>query len=150
MSRINVTALLALATVALPSSAALAQAETTTVRTERELKLSIEVPAVPSAQCQAVAATSYHQRNTFARVASTIDTADCPAAVGEFKIAIRVRDESGEVKSLEFDETWRRSDAKSVVVERDYPIGENVELVNARVRGLTCTCSAAPAEDAKN
>jgi hypothetical protein len=62
-----------------------------------------------------------------------------------------VRDESGEVKSLEFNETWQRSDAKSVVLEADYPIGENVELVNARVRGLTCTCAGeVPSEAAKN
>ena len=152
MSTTHVTVLLALGAVPFCASTACAQAETTTVRTERELKLSIEIPAVASAQCEAVASTSYHQRDTVARVESTVETADCAAAAGEYKIAIRVRDESGEVKSLEFTETWMRSDAKSFVVETDYPIGENVELVSARMRGLTCKCAAAvsPADAAKN
>jgi hypothetical protein len=60
-----------------------------------------------------------------------------------------VRDESGEIKPLEFDQTWQRDAAERVSFESDYPIGTNVELVNVRVRGLTCTCAAAaPAQTA--
>jgi hypothetical protein len=32
----------------------------------------------------------------------------------------------------------------------DYPIGENVELVSARVRGLSCTCATAAAATAED
>jgi hypothetical protein len=113
----------------------------TTVRTEQELKLSIEVPALPSRQCEAAIATSYHQRNAVARVLSKINTGDCAAAGGEFKVALRVRDDSGEVKTLEFPGTWQRSDAAELELTSDYPIGDNAELVSARVRGLTCTCA---------
>lgn len=121
-----------------------ADAQTTTLRTEQELELTIEVPAVPSAQCEATAATSYFQRNTQAHVDTTIASATCPAAAGEFKIALRIRNDAGEVKTLEVDETWQRSELADVVVRGDYPIGENVELVSARVRGLTCECATAP------
>ena len=101
MSLMQVAGLLALTTVALPTSALFAQATTT---------------------------ISYHRRNTVTRVESTIETAHCAVAAGAFKVAIRVREDGGEVKSLEFNETWHRSNAKSVEVEADYPIGENVEL----------------------
>ena len=119
----------------------------TTIRTEQELKFSFELDAPPSAQCEAVTATSYHQRNTAARVEMTIETADCAAAGGEFKVTVRVKDESGEIKPLEFDGTWQRSDAADVVLTNDYPIGDDVELVSARVRGLTCRCAAPPAQN---
>jgi hypothetical protein len=49
--------------------------EPTTFRTEQELKLTIEVDSPPSLQCEASAVTSYHQRNTVARVETTISTA---------------------------------------------------------------------------
>jgi hypothetical protein len=56
----------------------------------------------------------------------------------------RVRGDSGETVPIEFGETWQRDDAKDVSFTTDYPIGENVELVNVRVRNLKCTCAAAP------
>jgi hypothetical protein len=117
--------------------------EATTVRTEQELKLTIEVPALPSTRCEATAATSYFQRNTQAHVDTTIASTTCPAAAGEFKIALRIRDDAGEAKTVEVDETWQRTELEDVVVSGDYPIGENVELVSARVRGLTCECAVA-------
>ena len=184
MSRIQVTALIALSALALPGSA-LAQRfemrpdppplsnpggvnqdndvqicgssgggsrvrencespETTTLRLEQTLKLSIELPAIPSAQCAATTTTEYQQRNDAARVDGAISISDCTAAAGAFKVAVRVKDESGEDKLLEFDETWQRSDDTDVSFGADYPIGDNVELVSVRVRGLTCTCADAP------
>ena len=123
-----------------------ARAQTTTETTTTETRIAVDVVPLPTTQqCAAGAATEYFQRNTNARVTSTISVATCAAADGAFKVALRIRDDAGEVKTLEFEETWQRSDAKDVVVAKDYPIGENVELINARVRGLTCTC-AAPSE----
>src|SRR5688572_5712724 len=121
-----------------------------TIGAERELKFSFELDAPPRAQCEAVTESSYHQRNTAARVELTIKTDDCAAAGGEFKVTVRVRDDGGEVKALEFDGAWQRSDAADVALTNDYPIGENVELVSARVRGLTCRCAAAATEPAAN
>jgi hypothetical protein len=148
MSQIHVSALVALSALALLTSmdAAQAQREPTTVRVEQEIKIPIELPALASAQCEAAAESEYQQRNTLARLISTIAVADCTAASGTFTATVRVRDESGEIKPLEFSETWQRSDDQPVKFTKDYPIGENVELVSVRVRGLRCTCADAPAQ----
>lgn len=188
MSRIHVTALLALSALALPTSPVFAQKferpggepaprsnpggvtdnddlqlcgssagasrvrsnceepETTILRTTQELNLSIELPAIPSAQCAATTTTEYQQRNTSARVAGAIAISNCTAAAGAYKVAVRVRGESGQDQVLEFSETWQRSDDKDVSFGADYPIGENVELVSVRVRNLTCTCADPPQE----
>lgn len=153
MRRIHVSARVVLWSFAALAAGAVAQERTrdgggrageTTIRTEQELKFSFELDVPPSAQCDATTETSYHQRNTAARVEMTIKTADCAAAAGEFKVTVRVKDESGEIKPLEFEGTWQRSDAADVALTADYPIGENAELMSARVRGLTCRCAAAP------
>jgi len=49
-------------------------------------------------------------------------------------------------KPIEFSETWQRNDNENVTFAADYPIGDNVELVSARVRRLSCTC-ADPAKE---
>jgi len=186
MSRIHVTALLALSTFALPTSPTVAQKferpggeplprsragsvneegdvqlcgssaggsrvrsnceepKTTTVRFEQELKLLIDVPAILSTQCAATTTTEYQQRSTSARVAGAIAISDCAAAAGAYKVAVRVKGESGQDQVLEFSETWQRGDDRDVSFSADYPIGENVELVNVRVRNLTCTCADPP------
>ena len=48
---------------------------------------------------------------------------------------------NGEIKPLEFNETWQRDDAQDVTFNRDYPIGETTELVSVRVRSLSCSCA---------
>lgn len=116
--------------------------------TEQDLTVRLEIPPVPSAQCEATATTQYQQRNTVARVDTTLSIAGCPAASGELTVVARIRDEAGEIKSLEFAETWQRAEAGEVELTADYPIGENVDLVNVRVRGLTCTCAGDAAADA--
>jgi hypothetical protein len=119
--------------------------ETTTVRFEQSLKLLIDVPAILSAQCAATTTIEYQQRNTSARVDGAIAISDCTAAAGEYSVAVRVKDDSGQEQVLEFSETWQRSDDRDVSFSADYPIGENVELVSVRLRNLTCTCADAPA-----
>ena len=148
-THIALLALSAIALLALPASAqAQREREPTTVRVEQEIKIPIELPAVPSAQCEASAESEYHQRNTLARLIGTIAVADCTTASGTYAVTVRVRDASGEIKPLEFSETWQRSDDQAVKFTKDYPIGENVELVSVRVRGLRCTCADAPAQPA--
>ena len=107
------------------------------------------VPLPSSRQCEATASTEYVQRNTNARVSSTINVSSCPAATGTFTVVLRIRNASGEIKPTEFNETWQRDDAQDVSLAADYPLGENVELVSARVRALRCTCSD-PAQPATN
>jgi hypothetical protein len=125
------------------------EAETETVRAEKEVPILIALPALSSRECSATTTTEYVQLDTIARVNGTLKIADCTVASGAFSIALRIRDESGAEKPVEFDETWQRSDDQDVKFAADYPIGENVELRSVRVRRLSCTCAddPAPAEE---
>jgi hypothetical protein len=117
------------------------QPEPKTVPTELKLKPPTEVLEAPTARCEATTTTEYLQRNTKAHVDSRLAISSCAAAAGTFKFSVRVRDESGEIKPLEFAETWQRSDDQDVKFTAEYPIGENVELVSVRVRDMVCTCA---------
>ena len=108
--------------------------------------LQVPVAAVTAAQpsgpqCEASMLTDYFQQGDVARVSGRISLAACPAGTtGSYNVAARIRDESGEIKLLEFSETWQRDDAEDVAFNTDYPIGED-ELVSVRMRGLKCTCA---------
>jgi hypothetical protein len=125
-------------------------ATATTVRQEQTLKVSLEPPPQPSAQqCQASATTNYYQSNTLARVDGTINVRNCSSgSAGTYNLVVRVRDEKGEINSLEFSDKWQRSDGPDVKFAADYPIGQNVDLVNVRVHDLHCTCADSPADPA--
>ena len=117
----------------------------TTVRTEAPLNVSLELPQPAGPQCEATTLTEYQQRNNIARVTGTVSITTCPAgSTGTFNVVARVRDDSGEIKPIEFAEKWQRDDAGDNKFTGDYPIGDNVELVNVRIRDLKCTCAAAP------
>jgi hypothetical protein len=119
------------------------EAPATSVEVEQGLEASTE-PAtlLTEMQCEATTLTEYVQRNTIARVDGRISVANCPTGTtGNYTLVARVRDESGEIKPIEFSETWQRDDAQDVSFNGDYPIGENVDLLNVRVRGLRCTCA---------
>jgi hypothetical protein len=189
MSRIHVTALLALSAFAAPNSTVFAQfmpglkgtseissqgslhdkdiqmcqagpggsrvrencePETTVVRAERVVPIFIEIPALSSnRECGATTTTESLQLDTVARINTTLRIEDCTVASGAFTIAITIKDESGADKPLEFEETWQRGDAQDVEFTADYPIGENVDLLDVRMRALSCTCAddPAPAEE---
>jgi hypothetical protein len=119
---------------------------TTTLRLEQEMRIAFKLNALPvAAQCGATTTTQYQQLNTVARVNGTLEIRDCTAASGTFTVAVRVKDDNGEEKPLEFTEAWQRTDSQDVSFTADYPIGENVELVSVRLRGLSCTCADAVA-----
>ena len=189
MSRIHVTAILALSTLALPVSFACAQqinsaagttptsnegstgkavphcqaapggsrmrgrkaeddcvaAAETALQAQQQLNVKLEVPQPETLQCEATTLTEYQQRNNVARVTGSVSVANCPAgSAGAFDVVARVKDESGEIKPIEFPEKWQRDDTEDAPFTGDYPIGDNVELVNVRVRNLKCTCASAP------
>jgi hypothetical protein len=118
--------------------------ETVHVSTEREVTVNVKVAPPPNKNCQATMSTRYEQRNTVARVEGTIEIADCAACSGDYTLVVRVRDENGETKSLEFAGSWQRTDDYPVTFTTDYPIGANVDLLNVHSRGLRCTCADAP------
>jgi hypothetical protein len=121
-----------------------------TARTEHELTVKIELPAATGPQCEASTLTEYSQRDTAALVMGTVSISSCPAgSTGSFTLVARVKDAAGELKPLEFKETWQHDDAQDHVFDGAYPIGDDVELVSVRVRNLTCSCAQpAPAEPA--
>ncbi|HZF30578.1 MAG TPA: hypothetical protein VE907_15790, partial [Gammaproteobacteria bacterium] len=82
--------------------------------------------------------------NTLARLEGTIENRTCAASTGEYSVGLRVRDAGGEIKTLEFRETWRRADDQPLTIKSDYPIGENVDLVSVRTRSLHCECTEQP------
>ena len=123
------------------------EAETTTLKLEQQMRIAFKLNAPPAPlQCGASTTTRYQQRDTVARVSGTLEIHDCAAASGTFTVAVRVKDDSGVEKPLEFSQPWQRSDDQDVAFTADYPIGENVDLVSVSLRGLTCTCTGLLAE----
>ena len=129
--------------------------ETTTLKLEQQMRIAFKLNAPPAPlQCGASTTTRYQQRDTVARVSGILEIHDCAAASGTFMVDVRVKDDRGAEKPLEFSQPWHRSDDQDVAFTADYPIGENVDLVSVSLRGLTCTCAGlltdevAPAEDA--
>ncbi len=112
----------------------------TVIATETEVKFTVEVPPVKTAQCAATIEIEYTQRDTLVGVTGTIHHQDCAASNGEHRLTVNVRDENRELKTLEFVEAWQRKDDQPVKFNVSYPIGDNVDLVSVRARHLRCTC----------
>jgi hypothetical protein len=84
-----------------------------------------------------------------ANVVGRISIGNCPAGTtGVYTLVARVKDETGEVKPLEFAKTWQHDTVQDVTFSGDYPIGEAVELMSVRVRSLKCTCADTATETA--
>ena len=123
--------------------------ETTTLKLEQQMRIAFKLNAPPAPlQCGASTTTRYQQRDTVARVSGILEIHDCAAASGTFMVDVRVKDDRGAEKPLEFSQPWHRSDDQDVAFTADYPIGENVDLVSVSLRGLTCTCTGLLTEDA--
>jgi hypothetical protein len=130
---------------AVPSPAPAAESQAAAgVQPQAEFSISVAPPEAAPA-CVASVTTGYFQSNTVAKVESNIQIEGCTAASGKYTIAARIRDQAGETQTLEFEETFERADDQSMTVKRDYPIGENVELVNVRTRAVRCECAEQPA-----
>ena len=98
-------------------------------------------------RCQASTVTEYIQQSSVARVNGSVTVKSCPAgSSGTYDLVLRVKDASGEIKPLSFSEKWQRSDAEDVKFGADYPIGENVELLNVSIDNFHCTCADPPTE----
>lgn len=120
--------------------------ETAVVPAEKELALRLGRQAFESARCQATLDIEYVQIDTIAKITGVLHTNDCAASSGEYTIQARIRDQSGEMKALDFSESWQRDDDQPVNLSAEYPIGENVELLRVRSSGLRCQC-AEPQEE---
>lgn len=80
------------------------------VHAEKEVTFSLELPPVKTAERAAAIAVEYAQRAAFVRISGMIENKDCAASDGEYKLAVSVRDENRELKTLELVESWQRQD----------------------------------------
>ncbi len=96
--------------------------------------------------CQASASIEYIQNNDVASVSGEIENQDCEASSGTYTMNVRFRDQNGEVHDLNFDETWQRDDDQSILFNREYSIGKNVDLIRVRTRRMKCVCAKVQSE----
>jgi hypothetical protein len=119
-----------------------ARTHSTTISVSRELPIEIQT-TIKGHSCDPTMALRYEQRDTVARVEATIENPSCAACSGEYTIAVRVRDDSGESKTLEFEGQWQRADDRPVQFTKDYAVGTNVDVLNVRAKSVHCVCAAA-------
>lgn len=91
--------------------------------------------------CEASLAIEYQQNANLVAVRMSLTNQECAASHGDFSVAVSYRDEEGERITDLHDENWSRDDDQPVLISRDYEIGDNVDLINVRSRGLSCECS---------
>ena len=94
-----------------------------------------------SQSCRASASLDYFQRGAQAEAEVRVDNPHCAKSSGSFAVEVTIRaDGANEPEKLRFDETWTRDDDQPVVLQRRYAIGDGVQLIRMRIRGLTCAC----------
>jgi hypothetical protein len=113
----------------------------TTISVAKELPIEIQTHIGSGITCAPTMSITYEQRNDVARVEGTIENPACAACTGDYTIAVRIRDASGESKTLEFPGTWRRADDRPVKFTTDYPVGANVDVLSVRSKTLRCVCA---------
>jgi len=109
---------------------------------EQEIPTRMQLPEIQFNSCQASITLQYHQRNTLARVESTVENESCTTSTGEYQLLVNIVDESGASRNLSFSETWEQKDDSPLTFSRDYPIGENVTLKRVMTQGIRCECTA--------
>ena len=114
----------------------------------RELKWEYTTtfqPRMFEAECQADLSISYAQMYDKVRIDTTIRQDGCPASNGEYRIRMRTRAEDGAVNNHEFHESWSRDEPGTLEFRKDYPMGEDPDLIWARIQtSHTSNCRCAP------
>ncbi len=117
---------------------------TTRIRVDSDISIKLKVlPPPKTATCQAAVSISYEQRNTFAHVDGTLTNTMCTASSGNYQMSVTFSDPNNEIKILEFNSAWQRSDYQDVSFSADYEIGDNVDLIRVRTRQVSCVCADA-------
>ena len=106
---------------------------------EKRWSMTLDAPD-QNQYCQARVSVEYTQRNTLASVTGSISNEDCGRSSGTYAIAVRYRNDDGEVFTDEYEEFWSRENDEAVTFEAEYPIPENVDLINLRPRKVRCVC----------
>ena len=114
-------------------------------RVEKTYKMQLD--AAPKKQyCQAQISIEYTQRNTTAGVKGQIVNEQCGPSGGTYNLSVRYKDEAGEIRNDEYEESWQRDHDQDIDIEASYPIGDNVDLIRVRARKIVCICAEPPDE----
>ena len=117
------------------------------IKNEAEVRTIIEIEQeFATNACKAEIEIEYYQKGSSAHVESTLTNEDCGASSGSYVIQVRYRGADRQTKSKEFAELWERTDTAPVLVEKDYFIADDIDIVRVRSRKLKCAC--APEEPA--
>ena len=99
--------------------------------------------------CAATLGLEYYQKGTDAHVKSTLKNDQCAASSGSYVLRISHRPDEGEMGEVEFAETWSRDDDADVVVEKDYFVGENLDIRRVSSAKLKCVCTETDTEQSE-
>ena len=91
--------------------------------------------------CAATLGLEYYQNGTDAHVKSTLKNEQCAASSGSYVLRISYRPDEGDMGEVEFEETWSRNDDADVIAEKDYFVGENLEIRRVTSSKLRCVCT---------
>lgn len=108
----------------------------TEIRTVIETKTEFATDA-----CMASLEIEYYQKGASAHVETELSNDNCAASSGSYVIQVRYRDADGVNQSKDFEETWERSDANSIVIKKDYFVADNIDILRVRSRKLDCICT---------
>ena len=97
--------------------------------------------------CKADLRLEYFQKGADAHVKSTLSNEECGASSGDYTVRVQYKDSEGESQQVEFEEIWMRSDDADVISEKDYPVGDNIDIVRVKSRKLSCRCEEPQTQD---
>lgn len=114
--------------------------------TEKQYTMKLEVSPATKKYCHVSVNIDYLQKNSDVIVNMALDNPDCAASSGSYAVAVRFRDENNNSQTVEYEETWQREDDQPLQKRQSYYVGENVDVINARVKRPNCVCTATPSE----
>ncbi len=96
--------------------------------------------------CEARLDVEYYQKGDSVHVNTTLFNESCAASSGTYALEVRYRGGDDEVRAVEFEEEWQRSDSEPVALSKDYYLAANIDVMRVRSRRLRCECASAPEE----
>ena len=97
--------------------------------------------------CAATLGLEYYQKGAEAHVKSTLRNDVCGASSGTYTLRIRYRNDDDVTDKVEFEEAWSRDDDADVISEKDYFVGDDLDIRRVSTRNLTCTCKALESQE---
>ena len=112
--------------------------ENTTVLPLGKVDLTLEYQ---KKACSMTLDLEYYQKVSVAQVKSTLQNDECAASWGSYVLRVHYLPDEGQRSTIEFEETWVRDNDNDVVTEKDYYIGEDLEIRRISAARLHCECT---------